>query len=342
MNSRLPGANENGGETLTATEIATARSHTYALFARLYQSGPTLELHPIVVGIPQLAEQMTDPFDADLEATHHQTLFGFNVFPHESVFLTGDGLLGGSITQQVVESYNQMGFDTAPDSIAPDHICQELGFLAYLCAAECDAHQYGHQKSVERLQQAQFDFLDRHLWRWLPPFADAVAEMGGPFYAALSDLTCRLAGDHLLTISLPSSHFDLPETDFTLDDSNTRLADIAELLIRPGRCGFLLSKADLIQLGRDFGLPTGFGERKQLLLNLMRSAVNFDRFPELVHMLQMLAARRHNAYGRQADQLPVTATYAHTWQERTAAIMELLAAAGRLAKDELAQLEASD
>ena len=81
MNSRLSGANENGGETLTSTEIATARSQAYALFARLYQSGLTLELQPIVVGIPELAEQVTEPFDTDLEATHHQTLFGFNVSP---------------------------------------------------------------------------------------------------------------------------------------------------------------------------------------------------------------------------------------------------------------------
>ncbi len=175
---------------------ALGRSRAYGVFAALYRSGVTADLLPIVSAIPELAAHLPQPFDAAEAAAAHQALFGFNVFPYQSVFLDESGLLGGAESERVRGAYRAAGFLPGATADDPDHLAHELSLLAFLCGAEADAIADGvaGMAAAARAQQAAF-LRDYLLW-WLPLFVPAVARQGDGFYAALAGLTWALVIDH--------------------------------------------------------------------------------------------------------------------------------------------------
>jgi len=68
---------------------------------------------------------------------------------------------------------------------------------------------------------------------------------------------------------------DDPPADL-LDDERTGLKDIARFLMTPAWSGLALSRDDIARLGRSAQLPRGFGDRTQMLTNLLRSAAEYD------------------------------------------------------------------
>jgi TorA maturation chaperone TorD len=82
-----------------------------------------------------------------------------------------------------------------------DHIDHELGYLAFLCAAESEALEDGKQPIATQIRHLQANFLTNHLLQWLPPLVLAVQRQNHPFYGALAALTLALADDHLAALA---------------------------------------------------------------------------------------------------------------------------------------------
>ncbi|HSM56571.1 MAG TPA: molecular chaperone TorD family protein, partial [Candidatus Sulfomarinibacteraceae bacterium] len=195
----MPSSNQDSHTTPGAGwgPKARARSHSYALFSRLFLSPITAEILPYLHAVDELQVTLPHPVDLEELAADHHQLFAFNVFPYEAVFLDDSGLLGGAVTDAVRRRYRQAGYQTEATASSPDHIGHELGLLAFLSAAEAEAHEDREQGHVERLHGVQSDFLQHHLLRWLPPLVLALRDHQLPFYARVGQMTLQLVQDQM-------------------------------------------------------------------------------------------------------------------------------------------------
>ena len=302
---------------LGAGELALARHLTYELLGQLYLEGITAVTLPTIQNIPTLSETITIPFNTDEAAARHQTLFGFNIFPYESIFLDGSGLLGGVVTDSVLHSYQEAGFRVDANSTSPDHIGNELALLAHLCGAEADAWEDNLASTAERIRNLARDFLQKHLLRWLIPFVVAVKRQKRPFYTALAQLTLDFVRDHFQELSPPLqlNNF-LPVPPSLLNNEKTGLKEIANYLITPPYSGFFLSRDDIAQLARTQDIPRGFGDRTQMLTNLLRGAAQFDTLPGLFDEIRAFTIGWQETYAASADTMPALAPIVAIWQER--------------------------
>lgn len=312
-------------------QAALARHHSYTLLGRLYLEGLTTTLLPYLQAIPQLSALLPASFDADEAAARHYRLFGFNVFPYESIFLDGDGLLGGPLAAAVQDSYRRCGYNPHTTDSSPDHVGHEVGLLAFLCAAEADAWQDDLPSQAERMRRLQRDFLQQHLLRWLPPLLLAIRQQEQPFYTALANLTLDLLHEHGAAISLSPEGSDLPAPPDLLADEDTGLKDIARYLATPPYSGIYLSRDGVGALARQLDLPRGFGSRQDLLLNLLRSAVQYGSLPALLSTLQTRLAAWQDGYHDAFH--PPLASFAQTWHRRSQHTAHLLQAIQAQAKN---------
>lgn len=309
--------------------MARARHHTYTFLSRLYLDGLTEELLAYAEAVPELAAVLSPPFQPDAAAADHQHLFGFNVFPYESIFLDPQGLLGGIVTDALIRYYQEVGFQIDASTSSPDHIGYELGLLAFLCGAEADAWENDLPAVAENRRRQQQRFLQTHLLRWLLPLVIGVRQQSSPFYRAVADLTLDLAHSHTADLGQSPAEtappFALPAPPPLLEDRYTGLSQIARYLTTPPYSGVFLSRDDVADLARRQQLPRGFGSRHQMLTNLMRSAVQYDAFPNLLQLLHERVAGWESEYTSYAGDLPQAAPFAEPWQERTAVTTHLLA-----------------
>lgn len=114
------------------------------------------------------------------------------VSPYESLHRpdTGNGRLWGDAAVAMKRFAESLGLRYRDDrNDMPDHVSIELELMARLIEAEADAWDKGNEKDAANAQDAQVEFLRRHLSGWFPDFCrqlrSAAAE---PFYAMLADL----------------------------------------------------------------------------------------------------------------------------------------------------------
>lgn len=314
---------------------------TYRLIGRIFDSGLTVETASELQALPQTAITLPKTLSIDELAADHQTLFGFNVFPFQSFFLDESGLLGGTQTEQVQRSYQRAGItpDTGRDDHveSPDHIAQELTFLALLLQDESRAREAGTNPEIQKLRRWQAEFLRQHLLRWVSPFVIAITTQPYPFYAALAEWMLRLLFSHASDLGdagvADAVWMRETKPDLTiLEAEGTGLPEIASHLLLPIHSGIYLSKQDITRLARQLGLPRGFGDRRQMLLNLMRAAVTYDRLPELIESLTTLVGYWLDSYTRHASTCSAAASVAEGWRARASGTAELLDQIARSAR----------
>lgn len=314
---------------LTPAMAALARERTYRLFSQLYLRGLSSSLLPLVRALPGLAEWIPAEVNEDMVAADHHHLFRFNLFPYQSIFLDAEGLLGGAESDRVRRSYRLCGFAVEEDG-NPDHIGHELNLMAFLCGAERDAWEDGEAETARHMRQRQRDFLQSHLLLWIFPLTVGVRRQGQRFYGALADLTLELIHDHALALerdgALPeATAFRLPDPPALLKKNKTGLKEIAAYLVTPPYAGLFISRDAIGQLGRELEIPRGFGDRQQTLVNLMRSAAQYDAFPALLEALQEMVREWAVAYSDQQDKMPELAPFCRLWQARVEKTARLLA-----------------
>ena len=178
-----------------STHEATARARVYSFLAEALSVHPDRER---IGRVSELAEDLgiSRPGEASLGALEeeHMALFvvpgARYVAPYESVFRdhwllpavlrpgsnpgeTGTmikGLVMGTSTDQVRQSYLEAGI--FPDAELPDHIGNELRFMAHLWAREADAGE----EEAARLADMREAFRRDHLLQWIRPLLARVQE----------------------------------------------------------------------------------------------------------------------------------------------------------------------
>lgn len=196
----------------------------------------------------------------------------------------------------------------------------ELAFLGYLLAAEASAWQTPQDKA--RLWQTrQHHFLESSLLPWLIPFLVAIEEAGIPFYQQLAQLTLALVGDHYAHVTTQTNPQRerltvYPETTNLLADERTGLREIAQYLTTPRQSGLYIGRHDIRQLARQLELSHGFGGREQMLLNLLRTAAQYDKSYAILQLINEMAQQWQLAYERIRSDFPETAVFLYPWQIR--------------------------
>ncbi len=291
--------------------------------SQLFSTGLTEALYEVAGNIPSLAEHLPASFDADEAAVAHQDLFGFNVLPHAGVFLSEDGKLGGDIDFQCNRFYEAFSFESLPES--PDHISTQLAFLAHLLDLRMTSPE-----ASSPLLQARFDFLYHHLMPWVNTFLFALKGQNNAFYAEIADLTQVLLFNQLKIINAKAaitheiSYFHAPPPDI-LENKKTGMKQIALFLLRPLHSGIYLSKHEIQAISRSMEVPTGFGDRGQLLSNLFQAALNFDTFSHLIDQLKArtLAFKQHYESINEKN-TPAISTNLKPWIDRTSKTLKIL------------------
>lgn len=312
-------------------EEVQARSRAYALFSRLYLRGLTPDVLLSVRVIPELAACLADPFDDDEAAADHYQLFSLDVFPYASVFLDEGARPGGVVTDAIRRHFARAGWMPDSDSESADHLGHELALLAHLTAAEAEAWEDGAEKEARRMQKLQQQFLHEHLCGWLPPFVQAVRQQGHPFYTVLADFTLDLVLDHRQAGS--NERFVLPTPPDVLAEERSSLKDIASFLTTPAWSGLYLSRSDIARLGRAERLPRGFGSRVQMLANLLRAAVEYDRTgPMLAALHHHLQTWQQGYQDLLETEVPGIGEIAAVWMARLVATERLISQMQEAAK----------
>ena len=115
----------------------------------------------------------------------HTEVFVLNCPPYASVYLGAEGGLGGDAADRAAGFWRAIGL-TPPAE--PDHLSALLGLYASLGEAAGAARRDATADALTRARQALFW---EHLWPWLPPYLDAVADLGGPGVVPWADLARR-------------------------------------------------------------------------------------------------------------------------------------------------------
>ncbi|HXF70549.1 MAG TPA: molecular chaperone TorD family protein [Thermoflexus sp.] len=107
--------------------------------------------------------------------------------PYASFYLCGGQLMG---PPAIAARQIYLTWQAAPEAgwhLPADHIALELGFLAYLARR---ARQAPDPEERARALQASRDFLQQHVWSWVPRFCQALMEAStDPFFRGLAELT---------------------------------------------------------------------------------------------------------------------------------------------------------
>ena len=98
-----------------------------------------------VTTVPNLPANAPKSID-DWKALHY-ALFGLNVYPYETEFLSETGFFGGKVTDDIAKLYNEGAYVPYVDEPI-DHLGSLLGFLAMVCEEEADAHKDGVGQAI--------------------------------------------------------------------------------------------------------------------------------------------------------------------------------------------------
>jgi TorA maturation chaperone TorD len=311
---------------LDAKQSATARANAYHLLGTLFLDGVDENVLGHVRAVDNLAEHLPELLldDADAEArgraldelaAAYQDTFGFNVFPFQSTFLDETARAGGDETERVTDFYHEAAFPVVETAESADHIGVELNFLGFLSKMEAETDENGSARARGYARR----FLDAYVLRWLPGLVLALRDHGQPLFHELGQLTLELARDHrrALMSDVEPPAFTLPEPPELLDNPKTGLRDIAEFLLVPAYTGVFLSRSGIRSLSHKEQLPAGFGSRKNMLSNLLRSAANYDGMQQVTGALIELVSDTRDAWRAFGDsELAICRDIAQVWVAR--------------------------
>ena len=314
-------------------DMAEARCRAYGLFSRLALDGCTKDTVDLIDTVPELAAA-AEAWDVDgkldlvsAAAVHYEVMI-HEVFPYRSVFVAADGRPGGPQTEQVAAAYDRVGFRWDAGGPSADHVGLLLQALGFLCGAEADAWVDARTEVTRGARTLQVELLDEYLLPWWPALAEAVVYNANPFYRAWVDAVSALVFHHREELladgfraptASPERAPSSEDAELVFDD-DLGAVNLADRWLTASVSGALLTRGALKSLGRRARLPTGFGARRTVLMNLLRSGATYDGLDGLLGRLRDRFAQARRYYSTyQADAPPVVAGFVDPWTARCAA-----------------------
>lgn len=242
------------------------------------------------------------------EPAEHGRVITRQRYPHASVYLGAEGMVGGEARDRIAGFRRALG---TPDREA-DHLASLLGLLAALEQWRRD--EPGRAKRV-LLAEARVTLVWEHLASWTGPYLASFVGCGAAFYEAwaslLGEVLGRLEREMAFPDYLPAA---LRAAPGLADPRNDGGAPFVTALLAPVRSGVILLHDDLVRLGNEVGLACRAGERRYVLNSFLAQ--------DPVTTLEWLAAHAQGWRARVDATHP--ATIAQWWSKRAAATARLL------------------
>jgi hypothetical protein len=183
----------------------------------------------------------------------HTAVMVFQAYPFASVYLGGEGMLGGEARDRVAGFWRALGGEPPPE---PDHLSVLLASVAALA---------GEPRS---LRAALFW---EHVASWMPPYLATLRRVGAPFHVAWADLAttvlAELADELGPPVRTPLALRAAPAITAPLG-----LDDLLSTLLAPARTGVVIVHDDLERAAADLELGLRAGERRFALRALLAQA----------------------------------------------------------------------
>jgi TorA maturation chaperone TorD len=107
--------------------------------------------------------------------------------PYASFYLSESRSLMTEETIEVRKKYLEAGLAVKSSGIPDDHIGIELEFIYYLTKRIIELYEKEQKEEVSKLLSIRSDFLNNHVARWLPLFADRIINFAQEdFYQGLA------------------------------------------------------------------------------------------------------------------------------------------------------------
>lgn len=177
---------------------AALRSGDFA--AQLVESAAALDEDQLLDRAEAVADASpeTDAGIDDLASTY-RTLFSFtseddDVSPYELAYAPGDLTTNTDRLADLAGFYGAFGLEMEDsDRERVDYLSIELEFLSYTALQTAYLVLDDDETGIEVVTDAQRNFLEDHLGRWLPRFRDAMQEhVDEPFYRELAAMLAAL------------------------------------------------------------------------------------------------------------------------------------------------------
>lgn len=198
------------------------------------------------------------------DATDHTDLFLFQLYPYASVYLDGQGMLGGEARGRIAGFWAALGLLPPAE---PDHLAALLGLYAGLGDREAAEPDAAHRRL---LRHARRTLLHEHLLSWIPFYLTKVSDIAPRFYQEWGRLLARALAEEAIHLGEPDAlpvHLRLaPPLDHPADAGGHTF--IAQLLA-PARTGMIIVRDDLITAARELGLGGRIAERRFVLRALL-------------------------------------------------------------------------
>ena len=139
-----------------------------------------------------IPSQDLDSLENMLAADYARLFLSINNVPaHPSESTYREGVMMQYYRDEVLKTYWSFGVSAKKEFTEPeDHIATELSFMAHLCNQALDALNNGNRKEAKKYIQAQKDFLEKHLVKWVPKLIRDIYDTGRtPFYKGVAALT---------------------------------------------------------------------------------------------------------------------------------------------------------
>lgn len=300
-------------EELSERDAAQGRCLAYGLLADLLARGITDATREAAEASEPIARALADR-EPDEVAADHEHAFGWCAPPFAGAYLAEDRVSGGAVERELRALFESGGFAVDPRGEGAEHLATGLRYLAFLSGAQADAIEDGEKTIAAHVRERLAEALVRVL-AWAPPWADAVRRAERAWPSALVDQIEALLFTHHAALGAPAVQVELPAPELALDDPDTNLMQLAELLATPARCGAVLSRVDIQRLGRGARIPRGFGDRPLLIKNLLAASGRFDATDPVIAALDEELSRQSDALAeapRGAVTAPWQARIAHT------------------------------
>jgi hypothetical protein len=177
------------------------------------------------------------------------------------------------------------------------------------------------------LEKTASVLLGKHVLAWLPAYVAALDEPEDEPQARFREaaqsalaIACQAAEELGVTPEVT-----LPDSPLNLDDEATGLADIADWLVTPCYSGLFLGHTHITRVARAAGTPRGFGGRRLMMSNLLRSAAGHDSLTQVVDGLRALVSSAMRTHARLGEFHPVLRPVVMAWLTRlktTDAVLE--------------------
>jgi hypothetical protein len=236
--------------------------------------------------------------------------FTVQLVPHASVYLNGDGMLGGEAADRVGGFWRALRIPVQAD---PDHLTALLGLYASLVDRQASEPD---EPRRALLGQGRAALLHEHLLSWLPAYTQAMVDVGPQPYAAWAALLHRALSDESARVGtpdqLPAHLREIPPVPGPDED----IAALINALLCPARSGLILARGHLAVLARDAELGLRLGDRRRMLHSLLEQ--NPATTLALLTDQAQIWASRHRA------DAPATGAIATHWAGRAAGTAALL------------------